>query len=346
MKIRRNSAVCAILISSMLSSCLITDRVGSVSVEVLKPASLTIPENVRTVAFIKRDNYQSDTFKVGFIDNFKVKIDSTVKYSELSNKCVDAAADFFRNHGNFEQVYNYRDSLNGLIFGPVTDTSHDLLSKKSNADLLVFLDYFHMNNAILDFGNKTVFHSTPRLRWTLNFRNDSSIYYFDQKDTLWFDNTNFNVFDLRNRRSRKTLESCAVTEGELFGSKLIPTWITVDRMYYKSNNTEMLKAEKLALKNEWNGAAQVWKNLTKNKNQRIATKAKYNMALACEMEGRPDLAIEWITKSFIEYMGNDERHKDNCQRYINVLATRKMEIARLEKQVSVLKEPEVSDQMP
>ena len=99
----------------------------------------------------------------------------------------------------------------------------------------------------------------------------------------------------------------------------------------------MLKAEKLALKNNWREAAEIWNTMAKSKNAHIAAKAKFNMALACEMEGHPDLAIEWITKSYIEFNENDKQHKANCQRYINVLALRKKEIAKLEKQVFVLK---------
>jgi hypothetical protein len=337
MKTHQNIVLYIVILAGMLSSCLITDQIGSVSVEVMKPASFTIPNTVRTVAFYKRDKYQSDTFKIGYISAEKVFIDTTVRYSQLSNKCVDAAADYISKNGNFEQVNNYRDSLNIFIYGPSSDDSRRILTEKSKADLLIFLDYFHLNSAILDLGTETLFHTTPLMRWTISLKNDSNVYYLDQKDTLQFNSQNFNLSDLKNKRSGKILEKCAGIEGEYFGSKLLPSWITVSRMYYKSNNTEMLKAEKLALKNNWREAAEIWNTMAKSKNAHIAAKAKFNMALACEMEGHPDLAIEWITKSYIEFNENDEQHKANCQRYINVLALRKKEIAKLEKQVFVLK---------
>jgi len=57
------------------------------------------------------------------------------------------------------------------------------------------------------------------------------------------------------------------------------------------------------------------------------------MALVCEMEGRPDLGIGWLTKSYNEFDGNDIVHKTNCQRYIDVLAIRQKDIAKLKKQM-------------
>jgi hypothetical protein len=58
-----------------------------------------------------------------------------------------------------------------------------------------------------------------------------------------------------------------------------------------------------------------------------------NMALACEMEGKHDLAIDWLVKSFSILNGNDAVYKKNCQRYIAVLTQRKKELEKLAKQV-------------
>ena len=54
-----------------------------------------------------------------------------------------------------------------------------------------------------------------------------------------------------------------------------------------------------------------------------------------KMEGKFDLAIDWLVKSYSILSKNNEVHKLNCQRYINLLAIRKKEIKRLEKQIRV-----------
>jgi len=57
------------------------------------------------------------------------------------------------------------------------------------------------------------------------------------------------------------------------------------------------------------------------------------MALAAEMEGKHDVAIDWLVRSYMVLPKNNDEHKVNCQRYINVLALRKKDIERLDKQV-------------
>jgi hypothetical protein len=65
----------------------------------------------------------------------------------------------------------------------------------------------------------------------------------------------------------------------------------------------------------------------------MATKAMYNMALACEMEGKPELSMDWLSKSNIELIREDKNHKENCERYKKVLSSRKLEIEKLATQI-------------
>ena len=97
----------------------------------------------------------------------------------------------------------------------------------------------------------------------------------------------------------------------------------------------MHQAEKFVFDNEWLKATEIWNKETKNKNPRIAAKACYNMALTCEMETRLDAGIDWLNKSYAILGRNNVKHKDICQRYIKVLGTRKNEIERLDKQMSI-----------
>jgi hypothetical protein len=129
------------------------------------------------------------------------------------------------------------------------------------------------------------------------------------------------------------LENTSEYLGKAFAAKIVPSWLKVERTYYRSNNVNMLKAEKYCLGGDWLKAAEIYNRETKNKNRNIAAKAKYNMALVCEMEGKPDAAIDWLVNSFSTYKFENEEHKFNCKQYIDLLAMRKKEIARLGKQI-------------
>jgi len=61
--------------------------------------------------------------------------------------------------------------------------------------------------------------------------------------------------------------------GKSFGAKMIPSWISVERIYLHSKNPEMIEAVNYAIHQEWLKAAEIWNTQTRNKNQEIASKA-------------------------------------------------------------------------
>ena len=322
-----------ILLEIGLSSCLISDQIGSIKVEVMKPGIFSIPDSIRKVAILTSYKLQADTFKIGYIDDIQIIIDTNIKYQDLRFKCADATAKFISEYGNFNQVTNYGDSLNFIFNKSIPELSSEDILEEVNADMCIIIDSFHLRNELIRNENGIFFNSVPSLRWIVTYKNDQNFYCYNQHDTLTFNTDDFNLYNLKKGRLKAVLDRCAQIEGEYFGTKLIPTWTTVDRLYYKSKNQKMQLAMQLALKNDWESAAKIWNSETKSKNRNIATKAKFNMALVCEMEGRPDLGIGWLTKSYNEFEGNDIVHKTNCQRYINVLAIRQKDITKLKKQM-------------
>ena len=50
-------------------------------------------------------------------------------------------------------------------------------------------------------------------------------------------------------------------------------------------------------KNDWEGATEIWKKNVNHNNDQVSSRACFNMALACEANGKINLAIDWIKKS-------------------------------------------------
>lgn len=115
-----------------------------------------------------------------------------------------------------------------------------------------------------------------------------------------------------------------------FSDFLVPHWIEVERMYYKSGHIELAKTEELIEQNRWLEAAEIWKKNTTNKNKAVAAKSMFNLALACEMNGDFDAAIDWTVKSFHVFGSKNEIHAFNCQNYIRILGMRKIDIKAIE----------------
>lgn len=228
-------------------------------------------------------------------------------------------------------MINYQDSL--TIVNPSDKNLFDpeRLFQQTKSDLCIFLDYFSFGiEKFKDF--KTVTNKAT-LSWTIIYKKDSLSYTYKQRDTLTFVATDFTPGLTDNMKIKMVVNNSSSFLGQSFCSKIIPTWIPVDRVYYTSSNSDMLQAEKLALNSDWLKAAEIWNTQTKSKKSMIAAKASFNMALACEMQGKFDTAIEWLVNSSSMMKKNNKEHQLNCQDYISALMLRKKEIVKLRQQV-------------
>lgn len=319
-----------VLLAVGFASCSTTEQVSSIQVEILKPGIFIYPDDFDTVAVFNRNPIQSDTCFITYFPDCKVYSD-TVNNHLISNTATDALSGFLKEQGYFRHVNNYRDSLMTLLNDTVNPITPKQFFQKIKSDICIFLDYINFNDIRYNYNQE--FYTKAAFYWTIGFKKDSIFYTYRQIDTLYYENKD----QSRNMRTINKIKSQILDAsyylGKSFGAKLIPNSVQAERMYYKSNNIDMLKAEQLALNQNWLKAAEIWKLESKNKNKYIVAKACYNLALACEMEGKYDLAFDWLTKSY-SIIDNAE-HKANCQRYINVLAIRKKEIERLNKQVRI-----------
>jgi hypothetical protein len=315
------------LLGLNFSSCLVSDYARSMQVEIMKPGIFTIPETVRSVAVLNLDTAKSDEIQFHYFNGSGILTDQTKKYISSPNVCVDELVKFLREENYFNEVRNYGDTLS-RSFSSRDSLSQEIFFKETKADLCILLNKCVFDVIILgDFGN--VVENKTSLIWTLALKDDSLSYIYTQNDTLSFEDNTLNF----GKRINNTINSSSIYLGRAFGAKVIPTWLKVERIYYKSKHPDMLIAEKYALNNDWLKAAEIWNKQSRNKNQKIAAKASFNMALACEMEGRIDAAIDWLVQSYSGVTVNGEEHQANCKHYISVLALRKKEIEKLDKQV-------------
>lgn len=98
----------------------------------------------------------------------------------------------------------------------------------------------------------------------------------------------------------------AYNGGQQYGSRIAPLYVQVSRTYYdnaKGYKTQMEQATRYARGNDWNKAAEIWKNIEvrATNNPKAAGRAAYNMAVASEVSGNLDVAMDWAQKSWTKY---------------------------------------------
>lgn len=336
-----------------LISCRTTILTKPIEVEIMKPAAFILPDEIDTIAVFKRDFYQSDkiAFQAVDGDNPQIKKDNPVPFSHLSNRCVEELAHSLENEGYFLKVINFSDSLNHLFPTDSMVSCHHL-HRALGADAFVFLDNFKLEDryAVAKHGNTYFMDSIKKvipefltstkverikahLLWTFSFKDDPSLYSSNQSDVLFYGNSLYPEFFGNETNRAFMLENTADYLGKEFAKKIIPGWEKECRYYYRSHNIHMLAAEKYLLENDWLKAAEIYQKETNNKNRNIAAKARFNMALMCEMEGKFDAATDWLHRSKSTYKRECLDHTQNCTDYMGQLTNRKIANITLEKQV-------------
>lgn len=327
--------IALILFGCSMTACIITYDIRTTQIEIMKPGIINFPENAKTVALINNVSNSHDNQPFIYIHQESyitdTVIDRTITYRALSNTCIDTLAWQLKKEGYFSKVINYQDSLNNINLTNKDLFDPDRLFEKTKSDLCIFLDDydFHIEKRkYLEFIINKV-----SLSWIIAFKSDTLSYNYKQRDTLTFAIADMPSDLTENLMIKLVVNNSAKYLGQVFCSTIIPTWIPVKRIYYTSNNRDMRQAEKFALNNDWLKAAEIWNEQTKSKNHLIVAKATFNMALACEMEGHPDVALDWLVRSNSVFNKNNEDHRANCKRYTNVLTLRKKEIEKLSQQV-------------
>lgn len=287
-----------------------------------------------------------------------IAISDSLIYKQLESNISNQAEQFsginteVYNFSQFIKKYEDADSNKYKIL--LIDPEYGLYSKKhieqiaqsTGADLFLSLDFFSSVDGIF----------SPSY-----ISSDSSMYYFFSHISreIVYTLACWNVYDLKKMefaRSLLKLDTIQWTEpvysfreakrvlpprkdavfnaadiaGSRFAEFLAPHWIEVERMYYQTGQPESNKTNKFVAENRWLDAAVIWKKNTKNKNKNIAAKSMFNMAVACEMNGEIDAAIDWAIKSFYIFGSKNQVHAFNCQQYIRILSQRKLDIQKIE----------------
>ena len=97
---------------------------------------------------------------------------------------------------------------------------------------------------------------------------------------------------------------------------LSPSYLTVERNYFRYGNQNFREAYQLVLFRRWTDAEVIWEQDMNNKDPKISSRAAYNLALVAEIEGKPDRAMELINKAY------DLNSSDEIAKYKALLETR------------------------
>ena len=329
-----------VLLLSM-SSCISYEKY---SIEVYKPAELSIPSEMKKVAILARNlKYENDT-----LQNYQQKsrrlVSDKIKFNTDSlaiKTCIDSLAARLLSQNRFDSIVVV--PVGTMPERRVKEVSfahpdwYKTNAEVAGADGLIILDMFscfYSYNTSSDYTPEANV-ITSNIWSVFDAKRAKMIDRYSQIDTLYWDGMDadgkFNKNWIPEKKAAIPLAGGIV--GKNYSKRIIPGWSLVNREIMSCKKADLKLAADLAGKNNWDDAVLIWQKYEESKNKRNKIVALYNLALSNEMNGNLEKALEQTTKAakassgFFMSMENEM-----VRRYAAVLYKRQKELAKLQVQ--------------
>jgi hypothetical protein len=334
----------------MLPILLVSCRTASHQMQILKPATINIPTEIKQVGIINRSLPEKGQGAMNVLEGL-VTGESIGADREGSQECMRGLAAGLNSNPRFTAVL-----IEGVEFrGTGTRQWPEFLDwnqveelcERFRVDAIVALETFdsdmELRKSSADvertIDKKKVIVKEYYADLSMNVRSGWTIYKPEGRQII--DRNAFND-EMSWRESgdtpdqvlgklpskRRSINESGYYSGRQYGRRISPTWVTESRTYFRKANDDFKVASKYVKQDRWNDAIAIWKKYTLSTDPKIAGRAAYNMALASEVEGNLSLALEWANRAWQQHGLKKARH------YSNLLNDRIYQQERLNQQMA------------
>ena len=317
-----------------LSSCYL---VSTYYLSSLEPAEITLPPGIRNVSVYPGViTYKSDSGKLDSIDNIRLNPD--INYFEFCRGYIDGLVEILEYSPRFDSVVKTDSALIMDITKDEDISWNDIIRicREDSTDAVITLESFYFKD-FLDIDNyfgftcyvEFIIHNSSLWR-IYNPKAFNITDYYTCVDTIKWIGLDSHCDNALNKLPQPVdmISESSYWAGKKYGARIAPLWYdNVKRSYYVSGNKNMRRANANVKKEQWQDAIELWRNAANHPNRKVASRACYNLALACEIEDKIDLAFEWIKKSDNLY------YNTRTDAYYKILKKRLQNIEKLNKQM-------------
>jgi Family of unknown function (DUF6340) len=342
-------ALLLLLALAALPSCRPTARLN-----VLQPAQMKIPDHLSTIAVVDRSKPSKGWLNVleGLVTGEAIGQDRRSR-----EQAMDGIINALTRTPRF-RVKNTGIELEGSRAGnsmnyPLEWSRIEQICAEHGADAVLALESFDSDNYAnarrVETKQKKDGKQTVRVSYNAEQRTTVRMGWrlYDPKTKIIADE--FTTNDYLNRTAHGDTERSALANlpsqinmtrevarvgGISYGMRIAPVYVDLSRSYYGkvkgAYKVQMEQAARHAKANDWEKAAGIWKNVCEGaKNDpKTAGRAAFNMAVASEMRGNLDLALEWAGKAWTQF-GNKQ-----ARTYIETLKMRQNDVRKVEYQLN------------
>ena len=321
-----------ILVALMLSGC---SKYGYVSLNYPQPPEAYLPEDVRFIAVVNRSLVEEEAKEDKVLEAIAT---SEVAGSDrlASDACILGAFEAMKQMDGTDLIIPETLRLNGTGTRELPDLlDWELVAKiceSEQSDALLVLETFDSNSdLLLSTATEQVSSiiSTGTLKSTMpdqvnvNVVCNWRLYHPGTKSIIdQYQHSSYMTFQTNGGLPPPTaLPDAAFEAGIAYIQRFLPGFYVVRRDLYKRTSGSAKHQFKAGYRSaevaNWQGAMELWGELSEHRKHKTAGRACLNMAVANEVLGNTDLALDWAKKSY-------EYHNDKLGRsYSKILLRRK-----------------------
>lgn len=325
------------------------NTLGKISIQVSVPPKYPISPDIQSIAILNRSitpkfaDFDRDSLEKVLVKH-DLALDTIFLDSVASDTAIQVTAKAIFESQRFDVVVPKERNIvredNGGILNPLDMSYISDICKEFNVNGVLVLENFS-EKIFTDFSTRRfnvgyqtgryikeydgVINLSYKLGWRLyQPQLNPSVLRFEISDTIFWESSDYSLKMMYNKLPsiKEALIGGGIASGQDMADKITPTWRDEIRRYYITGNKEIDTAIPLIKENKWEEAAEIWMKYSKVSPNSMRSKVEYNLALAAEMAGDIDLAIEWGIKSY------KTKYSREAELYLKYLDLRRKELQK------------------
>ncbi len=304
-----------VFISFLISSCSSLKNIG---IEVAVQPEYPIGEDVQSLVLLNRSstkqftNTNIDSLEKVLVNN-KMVLDAVFQDSIAADTTIQVAARALYESGRFDVVVPKERNIirtdNDEILKPLDINFINEVCADFKVDGVLILESF-VEQLKTKYGTNIIsgsidYNSTTDVTYFSEWRlyrpnNLKPVIRFQVGDSIFWGDINYSFENVYKQmpRTKEALIGGGIAAGLKMSGYICPKWVNQTRFYYLTGKNEIDAAVPLIKNNKWDEAAAIWEKYAVNSSKTVRSKVEFNLAVASEMAGDLDLAIEWGIKSY------------------------------------------------
>lgn len=340
-KLLQNNIVALCILLFIISSC---SSLKIVPIELPKKGKNELPGDIQSLVLVNRtlderySDLKTDSLqKIFYEKNFNT--DTVIFDIAAIDTTLKALGELLFESGRYDFVIPENRFLdfekNAFFSNKMSWEEARVLCETYNTDAVLSIDLFG-TRVITQFDKDSYFDSGQNAFINVSEAQMVVIYqslfrvYDPEKeivliqetftDTLVWENMALTTRELfRNFTPvKQALTEAGIALAIDFSEKISTTWIAQNRGFYVKGDKELSEAGTFIDAGEWQKAMELWQYLANNSGKKSTkSKAEFNLAVAYEIQGDIDKAIEWGLKSY------NTMYRSLTYQYLELLESRK-----------------------